>query len=371
MSNENPISLFPQQRIKAYDGMPVTADTWEKAHSYHRSALQSHHLFFHGEGILMGLEVVASDPADHIIYVLPGVAVDGAGQLIVLAEPVAYDLGNEVEGPLFLVISHRESTTAVEKSLKQGLPQSINDEFLLIARAQVPEGEWVELARFQRESRSAPIRDAASPQKPGLNEIDLRYRRRTLAAKEKQVTAATAYLGKVKEKAYGAGLARLCSELRAGYQVNLVVDDDLPVDPGLLGYDAIFLVAQGAFKLQEAQASGLKGYLQGGGVLLMEALDEEALESFRTVLTQFKTPLQPPAAGSPLMAAPYLFAAPPPGYHETGQLWEGSGILLSTYYHGRIWNGEMESRLPQRHELRSAVEWGANLVNYILERKAG
>ncbi len=69
MSDENLASLFPNMRIKAYDGMPVTADVWEKAHTYHLQLQQAHNLFFHGAGILVGLEVVASDPADNIIFI--------------------------------------------------------------------------------------------------------------------------------------------------------------------------------------------------------------------------------------------------------------------------------------------------------------
>ena len=84
---------FQNARIKPIDGMAVTADVWEKSHDYHRAQQSMHNLFGHGAGIASGLEVLASDPPDNSIYILPGVAFDRAGQMIVLQEPVAYDLG--------------------------------------------------------------------------------------------------------------------------------------------------------------------------------------------------------------------------------------------------------------------------------------
>ena len=77
----------PTRRIKAVDGMAVTADVWEEAHDYHRRQAEMHARFGHGAGILTGLEVVASDPADTAVYIRPGVAIDHEGRTIVVAEP--------------------------------------------------------------------------------------------------------------------------------------------------------------------------------------------------------------------------------------------------------------------------------------------
>ncbi len=46
------LQAFPTKRIKAIDGMSVTADVWEDAHAYHRQQQRFHALFGHGPGIV-------------------------------------------------------------------------------------------------------------------------------------------------------------------------------------------------------------------------------------------------------------------------------------------------------------------------------
>src|SRR5512143_1940239 len=133
MSNENLFSLFPQKKIRPYDGMSVTAEVWEKAHAAHTLGLQSHNLFFHGTGILAGLEVVASDPPDRLVYILPGVAVDSLGRVIVLPEAVAYDLGDDAEGPLYLLISYRETLPPTGEGGPGSEPDFVLSQYLVTA----------------------------------------------------------------------------------------------------------------------------------------------------------------------------------------------------------------------------------------------
>src|SRR5215217_7485196 len=96
------LSVFPNKRIRAIDGMAVTADVWEEAHDYHRQLNRLHTVLHHGPGIVTGLEVIASEPADNSVYLLPGLAVDSIGQTILVPEPRAYSLGN-AEGLLYLI----------------------------------------------------------------------------------------------------------------------------------------------------------------------------------------------------------------------------------------------------------------------------
>lgn len=368
MSSDNLLSLFPQKRIKPYDGMSVTADVWGQAHEFHRQASQSHNLFFHGSGILIGMEVVSSDPPDPIVFILPGVAVDSAGNVIVLSEPVAYDLGDEIEGPLYLTITHRESAQGAKK-LKGGDELAfIQDEFLITARPSLPDSAAVELARFTRESRAAAIRDAAKPAAPGINEIDLRFRRSIEMRAEQLLTAAVVYLGDVKQPVQGQGLARLSAQARRRDSINLVVDDGLQLDPGVLGYSFLYLVGEGKFKLGKAQLKGLQGYVERGGVLFMECCDAESKASFLSAAEELGMELKiPPGKDHPLLAGPYLFAAPPAGYEQEAEILLGAGGVLSAFNYGRLWSGEGRDRVPSREEIRSAMEWGVNLLSYILD----
>lgn len=370
MSNDNLLKNFPNKRIKPYDGMSITADVWKQAHEYHRQVNQAHNLFFHGSGILLGLDVVASDPPDRMVFILPGVAVDSNGNVIVLSEPVAYDLGDEIEGPLYLTIIHRESSQSVKKN-SDGISLSYTqDEFLITARQTLPENPMVELARFTRESRKSPIHDATESKTPGMNEIDLRYRRRIQMQSEQLLTAAVIYLGNLKNPVHGKGLIRVSDELRRNKQINLVVDDHTQLDRGILGYSFLYLVGKGKFQLTKTQIKGLQGYINLGGFLFMESCDSNSEESFKNMMNEIELPLSTPIENPhSLLNLPNYFVTPPGGFEMEGKLFLSAGGVLSTYNYGQLWSGEGKERLPTREELRSASEITENLIHFIMDEK--
>ena len=55
MTNSNGLPPLPTRRIKAMDGMAVTADVWEEAHQYHYQHQTLHARYGHGAGVLGGL----------------------------------------------------------------------------------------------------------------------------------------------------------------------------------------------------------------------------------------------------------------------------------------------------------------------------
>ena len=370
MSEQNLLSMFPQKKIKPYDGMPVTSGTWEQAHSYHNQAQQAHNLFFHSTGILIGLEVVASDPADNIVFILPGAAVDAKGRVIVLSEPVAYDLGDEIDGLLYLTISYRESEASVDMRSTLNELRYTTAEFLITARPNQNEADSVELARFIRESRTAAINDARNSQQPAQNEIDLRHRRELKAQTDRLISSAVVYLGKVKDKNHGKGLAQLAREA-AGLNYNLVVDDDLKFSPAVLGYDLLCMVGEGDFKVSEAQLKGLQGYLGQGGMLLLEASDEVSEKAFSELAANLKIKLKEVKREHPLLNQPHLFSQIPTGFQKEGKLLAGGAVILSTCLYGRLWNGECSDRIPSREEIRSATELGINLLGLVVKNQQG
>ncbi len=83
------MGLFPRKRIRAVDGMAVTAEVWEEAHEYHRNVGQLHAVLQHGAGIVTGFDVIASEPADNSVYIMPGLAIDAIGNPIFAPEPRA------------------------------------------------------------------------------------------------------------------------------------------------------------------------------------------------------------------------------------------------------------------------------------------
>lgn len=375
MSIEDVLQVFPAKRIKPNDGLAVTADIWEEAHEYHRQHLRLHNLLQHGQGIVTGLEVIASDPPDTSVYILPGVAVDSAGQIIVLPQPVAYDIGDELEGLLYLLLSYGESRPKAGGA-GEGSPLYVQAEFSIAARTLLPNTPWVELARIRRRSRKDPFLNAQNPAQPGANQIDLRFRREVGAPRE--MSMAVCYLGEGTDESrdtslkHGRGAMYLARALGHMGNYQVVVNDDVPLAPGIETNTLIYLVGLGEFELSSGQVNGLSNFVnRGRGTLLIECSDSAAEPAFLNLLAGMGMEPGALSTGHRLLMDPYLFAAPPPGFdtEEVPRVLVREGVIFSACNYGLVWQGEVRDGAPSREQLRSATEWGANIIAYARRRR--
>ena len=411
---EGLLRAAPNRRIKPVDGLAVTAAIWEEAHEYHRQQQRLHALLSHGAGVLSGLEVIASDPPDSAVYVRPGVAIGPNGQMIVLTEPVRYDFGQAMEGMLYLLLDYGEGRPRAIGNRNVGDEVLyIHDQFRLEAQHALPAGLYVELARVKRLGRTAPILDAPDADHPRPNELDLRFRRKIGLAPQAEISLAVSYVGEMTDMRHGRGanyLARFLSQSGAIGQP-VWVDNNVFLDASLRAYTLVYLVGQQAFQLDQDEMTALYNYVRGGGTILYESCrhwnvpaqyspqggaggetgDPPADASFLKLLQSLGFNLQdwnPPAQYSPqggagglphsglppgqaLLTDPFLFAAPPAGFETNGtpKLQFGEGVIFSTYDYGCLWQGEQRGRRPTREEIRAALEWGGNIVNYARERR--
>jgi hypothetical protein len=287
----------------------------------------------------------------------------------VLPEPVAYDIGSDIEGPLFLFISYRESIPPLDDTGKETDPEFIDAQFLITARTTLPAQPVIELARFNRQGRTSFLRDAQVALRPQPNEIDLRFRADLLAQTIETVTAAVIYLGNTKEKMQSHGLARQAAEIRHTSQINLVVDNDCPLDTNSLEYTLIYLIGKGEFQLEPDQVKLLKDHLTSGGTLMLECLDASAKTAFVDLAAQLGVGLQSISRDHPLLMQPYLFNTYPAGYESEGELLVGSGILLNNCNYSQAWAGQSKKGVMVREETRTLVEWAANILSFVLERQ--
>ena len=148
MVDKETVERLPMRRIEPTDGMAVTAQVWQEAHTYHRRQQEMHDVLRHGPAILAGLGVIASDPPDSSIYVLPGVAVDPLGRTIVVTEPVAFDLGG-AHGLVHLLLIYEESPPTAEGTDGDG-PLYIQSQFGVEVAATLADSQGMELARVRR-----------------------------------------------------------------------------------------------------------------------------------------------------------------------------------------------------------------------------
>ena len=368
MDKNEQLQALPTKRIKPVDGMAITADVWEEAHDYHLRDQRAHAALYHGTGIVTGLEVISSDPPDTAVYIKPGVAVDPLGRTIVLPQPVAYDIGQEMEGTLYLLLNYSESRPRADKGAGQeDGPMYIHAEFSIAARTTLPNTPSVELARVRRQGREAPFLNAANPAQPQSNEIDLRFRREIGAPRE--IGVAVCYVGKVKERHHGRGATYLAQNLNRLDRYYVTVEDDARLAPGVEANTLIYLVGQGTFELSSGQINGLKNYVnKGRGTLLLESTDAASHKAFLALLDAMDLKVEPLPSGHVLLAMPHLFAAPPPGFEGVAEILVTDGAILSDGNYGLLWQGKLKEGIPSREHLRSAAEWGSNILTYAWDR---
>jgi hypothetical protein len=371
MFNREVLGLFPRKRIRAVDGMAVTADVWEEAHDYHRQINRLHTLLYHGAGIVTGLEVIASDPADSSVYILPGLAMDSIGQTIVIPEPRAYDLGH-AEGRLYLIVTYNESRPQSSGSrVQEDAPLYVQAQYSLEAVTDLPPTPHVEVARIWRRDNTAPIVAAKDPNQPRGNEIDIRYRRTISQHDTPAVTVGVVSLRGTDGAKHGEGMATLATSIRLSGAGQVWVDRGVPLLGELSRYDLIYLVGRDQIQLNNDEMMALYAYWQEGGVIFYESCrrnhaqgDPPADAVFLDLVGAFGAKLEPLDSKHPIFSTAFLFAQPPAGFETQGspQVQVGDGLIMSTADYGCLWRGERRGHPAQRGEIRDAQEWGANLV---------
>jgi len=365
------LSIFPKKRIRALDGMALTAEVWEEAHTYHRQLMRMHTVLQHGPGILTGLDVIASDPPDNAVYLMPGLAIDSLGQPVVVVEPRSYDLGN-AEGRLYLIAAYTESRPQSAGSrVQEDEPLYIQYQYSLEAVSDLPPTPHVELARIWRRDGKAPITVAKDPLHPRSNEIDLRYRRLVGSEDKPMATVGVISLRGTDGARHGEGMANVAASIRLNGIGQVIVDRGLPLAGDLRPYDLIYLVGRDQVQLTNDEMTALYGYWQSGGIIFYEGCrhnltvgEPPADNTFIGLVNAFGQTLKPIESSHGVFAAPYLFAQPPLGFETQGTplFRVADGILMSSYDYGCIWRGERRGRPAQRGEIRDAQEFGANLI---------
>lgn len=364
---------FPVRRIKPVDGMAVTADVWDEAHEHTRQLLRQHQRLQHGAGIVAGLDVIASDPPDSAVYIQPGVALDAQGHVIVVTQPQSFDLG-AAQGTLHIMLSYGEDGPRIDGSRAEGVPY-VTAQYSIEA-VETPGREGVELARVRR-SGAKPIANAPAPDQPGLNTIDARFRAASVSARPTLAAVGVAYLGQAKDRRHGAGAAVLARAISRAGQVRVIVDDNVSLNTELAHYTLIYLVGHGAFQLAPDEMNAIYAYLQAGGTVLYESCQQaadaaKADAAFLDLLASFGQQLADLPRAHALLNSPHLFAAPPAGFEpgKAGAIKLSSNIILSSGDYGCVWQGDRQGGAADRADIRSALEFGENIVTYAVQRTA-
>lgn len=356
MSEKKPIDLYPKTNINAYDGMPVTADVWSAAHTEHRSMMSAHNALQHKPGIVCGLEVKANEPADHFVFITPGVAVDELGRVIVVDQTIAYDFGEESTGTYLLLLGYSEHEV---ENPDTGLKMMQHD-YIIAARPSLPKQPTVELARITIRQKGAKLRDAADPESPHSEELDLRYRLDDPRIERKIHVGMKNLGGNAERVNEGWDVMQQVFPRMTGDA--LIIDRDVDIDERIMGFDLFYISAFGKQDLSSEQLSVIKNYLAAGKGLILEGLDGEGWESMKRITVAYNCRIVDEVL-SPLMKKPYFFRKLPKRVSLDNLLVDVNLILCGDST-ASSWAGICGDEVLDREEIRSCLEWGVNLLTY-------
>jgi hypothetical protein len=170
------------RRVNPIAGMMIDVETWRTAHDYHRDYARLHHRALHGLGIVTGLDVVVGKSVNALL-IQPGVAIDPAGNFVIVDQEQVYRLSSRARGMVYIVLRYRDAPA--EPGAAEAATQTrVLESFLIEERTLPPADNDVELARIDFDPQRAAVQPAADQNHPGLNEVDARFRVRVGAAGE-------------------------------------------------------------------------------------------------------------------------------------------------------------------------------------------
>jgi hypothetical protein len=446
----SPPRIKPFERLQVTDGLLMNAERWRLDHEYHRRRQNAHYQSLNQPGIVSELGVCPIAPPSEVraqyrdgrwLQIQPGIAIDCFGNFIVVTEPINFRLASKncANAPLmvYLVVSYVDP----EKLRHQSPSDRLRETFRIDEKTSPADPDEVELCRILLpalgEGETEALVQLATPPDvffPSYNHIDLRHRPQA-RSRPQAVVRVTQLLHSVAADDT-ANLSFLLQSLTALYPamagehpVSQVAIEDAEQ---CLECDLLYLKVRSSVSLTPAQMQSLSRYLEGGGILLVEAsvrgtpvesllgvdrqlqdaiarldanmseteyssakladfaavrqelatelqetqasLDstiQDICQDFHALARQFGTPLEDVTHLSPphpLRTHPFLFAALPVVGEEPIQLLVGGGIILIVGDLSAGWGIDELRSLP-RETIRTAQEMGINLLHYAWRRR--
>ena len=155
----------------------------ETEQSYWNDKRKKHLAAEHTEGIVNGLGVTETDPPSLSIEIAGGRALDTLGSDPEVESVQEIDLTSLVPGSgtqmVYIALSFNESEVEPYFVDETGEYENkyVQDGVLIEVLTSAPMDPKLELARIELAAGATEITDAAAPGSPGMNEIDLRYRK--------------------------------------------------------------------------------------------------------------------------------------------------------------------------------------------------
>lgn len=388
------------RRINPFYGMMVDAAVWRDAHEYHRQQLRLHNLALHGWGIVQGLGVAAL-LGENVLLVEPGVAIDPAGNSIVVGDTLRIQLTDDQAGMVYVLLQFRETLTGPTQTGVDGVgqPTRVVEGFRVLAVNEPPAEPYVELARVQLQPGPTHVHAPHDPNGPEANELDLRFRPRAggLLPADAAFEAGTA-TGIPASIAFAGALARavpdrvvvamgshktagwdrhrdgvkyLAREVEAAGRRPVHVIEGTPAIADQV--DMLYLTGHAALDLNDAEVAGAQRVMEQGGLVVGEGCQagpagpegaRAFAQSFFQLAGRLNRTLTKVDRGHPLLVARHVFAQAPTGGRKSTRVMEGGGMVYCDADYGCAWQGGAADTPLARWSIRDALEFGVNLAMY-------
>lgn len=393
----------PLKRLHVYDGLMMNTRRWLTTDRYHRQRQNLQYQSLHQPGIVCGLGVRVIAPPESVdarfrddrwLQIQPGIAIDLEGNPIVVDANTDRTYRIEAKPQsgrsltVYVVVSYSEPLMPTAQQSQE----TIREWFRFDQITRPPNGKQIELCRIELKEpvQLTPTDDVFSP---GFNQLDFRYRLQAQSRPQAVIRAAqlkpsqnfeassdlaTIALHQRSQESLAelmASVASLYSTLRGEPHIPTVS----LLGANLTEYDLLYLPdGQVLTQLTNQEVNALGQYLQMGGGLLAEVpLDSQPyLEQIKhrlllcnsqTEATHF-TSWNDLSRHHSLRRSPFLFGILPEIQSNPIQLQVCGGCVL---IEGRLsphW-GLTEGLLLPRSDIRTAQEFGINILHYLWQRR--
>ena len=379
-----PPPIQPFERLQASDGLLINAERWRKAHNYHRTRQNTHYQCLNQPGIVCGLgvrdieapnEVEAKYRDGRWLQIQPGIAIDLAGNLIVV--PTAYDFPIDLEvassQPLmvYLTVSYIDP----EELRSRESRDTVRETYRFDQRNSTLDISEIEICRILLQPGQKDITQPADVFFPGYNNINLRYRRQAQARPQAIIQLAQVNHSDSACDRNFFNLSYLLQSVESLYPYLQGNDEagQVSFSEKFHSYDLLYLTGEEALSLNGIELESLKNYLNSGGVLLIDAPANATplIESTHSLAEQLKNPLKTLSElrrDHPLRTKPFLFAALPIVNQRPVEISTAGGIVLITGDLGSAWGLDKDLTLP-RLVIRTAQELGINILAFAWKRR--
>ncbi len=417
------------ERLQISDGLAINAERWQHAHNYHRQRQNFQYQALYEPGIVYGLGVaiVPDQPDGRLLQIQPGVAIDIEGNPIIVTRPEEFRIASEPSAGQTLCVHLAVSHVDPDTLRRATATKTVAETFRLVEKLQLDPRD-VELCRIQLQADITQIQAPADVFYPSFNQLDFRGRRYPMPYPQWRVSVGQVTSDRAIDQSTSQGLTALLRSLTGLYPALRGLPTLQTVAATALGRESVldcqvlYVPYTVLLTLANPALQRLHTYLAQGGVLLavadfadahlLELLDigrelrlglleterdRELLEQTSTQLkaeitanqsaiaqrlTALEQSLAPIALklgrslvepgilpdDHPLRCQPFVFSQFPChlGHPVSVRNWDGLVLLVGDL--SQTWGGDAAQAVP-RDVLRSAQEWGVNLLQFAAQRQ--